>query len=55
MDGDDEIDPDMYRRLMDNARNCETDISHCGHRVRFLDGRESAMSTIPGWCAGRIT
>lgn len=41
MDGDDEIDPDMYRRLMDNARNCEADISHCGHRVRFPDGRIS--------------
>lgn len=41
MDGDDEIDPDMFQRLMDNARNDDADISHCGHRVRFLDGRTS--------------
>lgn len=41
MDGDDEIDPEMYRRLMNNARSCDADISHCGHRVRFPDGRIS--------------
>ena len=39
MDGDDEIDPDMYRRLLENAHSCQADISHCGHRVRFPDGR----------------
>ncbi len=41
MDGDDLIDADMYRRLMQNAKAYGADISHCGHQVVFLDGRIS--------------
>lgn len=37
MDGDDEIEPDMYFRLLENAQGA--DISHCGHQVLFPDGR----------------
>ncbi len=39
IDGDDEIQPDMYAHLMGNAKAHGSDISHCGHRVCFLDGR----------------
>ncbi len=39
IDGDDEIEADMYARLLKNARACGADISHCGHRVCFPDGR----------------
>ncbi|MBQ3194492.1 MAG: glycosyltransferase family 2 protein [Oscillospiraceae bacterium] len=39
MDGDDEIAPDMYARLMRNAKSHDADISHCGYQVLFLDGR----------------
>ncbi len=41
MDGDDIIDADMYRHLLENAHAYEGDISHCGHQVHFLDGRIS--------------
>lgn len=39
MDGDDEVEPDMFARLMRNAQEEKADISHCGHQVRFPDGR----------------
>ena len=39
VDGDDEIEPDMYERLMKNAHDAGADISHCGHRMVFPDGR----------------
>lgn len=39
VDGDDEIDPDMYERLMANAKKYRADISHCGYRMVFDDGR----------------
>ncbi|MDD5864116.1 MAG: glycosyltransferase family 2 protein [Firmicutes bacterium] len=38
-DGDDAVEPDMYRHLLENAHGCGADISHCGHRVLFPDGR----------------
>ena len=38
IDGDDEIDPEMYARLLKNAANHHADISHCGHQVIFPDG-----------------
>lgn len=41
MDGDDIIAADMYAHLMQNAEKYQTDISHCGHQVHFLDGRIS--------------
>jgi len=39
IDGDDVIEPEMYARLLENARNYDADISHCGHQVLFPDGR----------------
>lgn len=39
VDGDDEIEPDMYARLLHNAHAHGADISHCGHQVLFPDGR----------------
>lgn len=39
VDGDDEIEPDMYERLMANAQKYDADISHCGYRMVFDDGR----------------
>ena len=39
VDGDDEIEPDMYRRLLDNAGKYSADISHCGYQMVFQDGR----------------
>ena len=41
MDGDDEVEPQMFRRLLENALACDADISHCGHQVVFPDGRVS--------------
>lgn len=40
VDGDDEIDPDMYERLLANALKYHAQISHCGYRLIFEDGRE---------------
>lgn len=39
VDGDDIIEPQMYERLLENAYASGADISHCGHRVLFPDGR----------------
>lgn len=39
VDGDDEIEPEMYERLMANAKNSGADISHCGYQMVFEDGR----------------
>lgn len=39
VDGDDEIEPDMYDRLLKNAEKWEADISHCGYQMVFPDGR----------------
>lgn len=41
MDGDDEIEPQMFARLLENARTYGTQISHCGHQVVFPEGRIS--------------
>ncbi len=38
VDGDDEIEPDMYERLYRNAKIFHADISHCGHRTIVNDG-----------------
>lgn len=40
VDGDDAIDSDMYARLLSNALKYDADISHCGVRFCFSDGRE---------------
>ena len=39
MDGDDYVEPQMYARLLENAQTHHADISHCGHQIRFPDGR----------------
>lgn len=39
VDGDDAIDPDMYEQLLRNALEHRADISHCGYRMVFPDGR----------------
>ncbi len=35
VDGDDFIEPDMYERLLKNAKKYEADISHCGYQMVF--------------------
>lgn len=39
VDGDDEIEPDMYERLIGNANEYDAQISHCGYQMCFEDGR----------------
>lgn len=39
VDGDDEIEPDMYERLLNNAQKFGAHISHCGYQMHFADGR----------------
>lgn len=39
VDGDDEIEPEMYERLIGNAIGHNADISHCGYKMLFPDGR----------------
>lgn len=41
VDGDDEIEPDMYELLLKNAEKYGADISHCGYQMIFADGRIS--------------
>ena len=41
VDGDDEIEPDMYEMLLKNAEQYGADISHCGYQMIFDDGRIS--------------
>ena len=39
VDGDDEIEPDLYELLLNNAIKYQADISHCGYQMVFEDGR----------------
>ncbi len=39
VDGDDIIEPDMYSVLIDNAEKYNADVSHCGYKMVFPDGR----------------
>lgn len=39
VDGDDYIEPNMYERLYTNAITYNAEISHCGYRMIFADGR----------------
>lgn len=39
VDGDDQVEPWMYRQLLENAHRYNADISHCGHQILFPDGR----------------
>ena len=38
VDADDEIEPDMYERLLSNALKYNADISHCGHQTIVNNG-----------------
>lgn len=39
VDGDDFVEPDMYQRLLDNARIHNAQISHCGYKMVFPSGK----------------
>lgn len=39
VDGDDVVEPQMYARLLENARVHGADISHCSYRRDYPDGR----------------
>lgn len=39
VDGDDVIEPDFLERLLENAIRYDADISHCGMKFCFYDGR----------------
>jgi glycosyltransferase involved in cell wall biosynthesis len=39
IDGDDEIEPGMYERLLNNALTYNAQISHCGYQMIFPDDR----------------
>lgn len=39
VDGDDEVEPDMYEVLLHNAFKYNAQISHCGYQMVFGDGR----------------
>lgn len=43
VDGDDEIEPDMYERLLENALKYDAEISQCGILYCFYDGRTKQM------------
>lgn len=45
VDGDDYIEPDMYRRLMDNALTHCADISHCGYQMVFPNRKDLYYGT----------
>lgn len=48
VDGDDEIEPDMYELLLKNAERYGADISHCGYQMVFADGRISYFHNTGG-------
>lgn len=39
VDGDDYVEPQMFARLMENVREFDADISHCGYQMVFPSGR----------------
>lgn len=41
VDGDDEIENDMYELLLKNARLYDAEISHCGYQMCFANGKVS--------------
>lgn len=43
VDGDDEIDLDMFERLLNNAMKYDAEISQCGILYCFYDGRKKQM------------
>lgn len=45
VDGDDEIEPDMYERLLQNVLRYHVDISHCGYKLVSPTGEEQHYGT----------
>lgn len=43
VDGDDEVEPDMFERLLNNAMKYGAEISQCGILYCFYDGRKKPM------------
>lgn len=39
VDGDDTVEPDMFERLYNNIVKFDADISHCGYKKIYADGR----------------
>lgn len=39
VDGDDDLEPQMFQRLMENCSTHRADISHCGYQMVFPNGR----------------
>lgn len=39
VDADDEVEPEMYQRLLENAHAHNAQISHCGFKVIYPDGK----------------
>jgi hypothetical protein len=39
VDGDDFVEPDMYARLLENALKYDAQISHCGYKMVFPNGK----------------
>ena len=57
VDGDDEITPDMYEKLIKNAVTYDAQISQCGILYCFYDGRQKQMHgtgklTVYDWQKG---
>lgn len=50
VDGDDEVEPQMYARLLDNAKTHKADISHCGFQVIDPDGQVSYLHNTQILC-----
>lgn len=44
VDGDDIVEPQMYARLLENAKTHGADISHCSYRRDYADGRVEYQS-----------
>ena len=42
VDGDDTVEPDLYQRLLANAKRYDADISHCGISFDYPDGHAEA-------------
>lgn len=56
VDSDDVIEPDMYQRLLDNAAEFDADITHCGQKMIYPDGRvDYYHNTGERWQQDRLT
>ncbi len=40
VDGDDYVEPSMFERLLENAETYQAQISHCGYRMVYPNGKE---------------